>query len=229
MKKVEHNPILITGAERSGSTMIARILDLCGVSSGNCNGMYEHITITEFNREYLKAFPFDFPETKDINIPIRWKNAVEGVLVVEQILENPWMIKSATLARMWPVWNYAYPDAKWLIVRRRTGDVIQSCLKTGYMRTFKGAENLDKLGLVREDDGWLWWVHEYEKKFVEMIEAGLNCRIVWPERMVTGNYQQMYETIQWLGLKWNNDIPKVIDPLLNKSREVFYENNCTVS
>ena len=53
-----------------------------------------------------------------------------------------------------------------------------------------------------------------------MIEAGLNCRIIWPERMVTGDYQQIYETIEWLGLRWNNAIPSIIDPLLNKSREV---------
>jgi hypothetical protein len=225
MKKVQYDPIFITGVERSGSTLIARILDACGVHSGYCNGMFEHVTITEFNNDYLKNFPFNFPKTEDINIPIKWKGAVEGVLTVEQALDKPWMIKSGTLTRMWPIWNYAYPDAKWLIIRRRTGDVIQSCLKTGYMRTFKIESNLESLGFIREEEGWLWWIHEYEKKFIEMMQAGLNCRVIWPERMVTGNYQQIYETIEWLGLKWNNDIPKVIDPLLNKSREVFYEDN----
>ena len=225
IKKVEYDPIFITGAERSGSTLIARILDMCGVYSGRCNGMYEHTTITEFTNDYLKDFPLGFPETKDIYIPAHWREAIEGVLIVEQALNKHWLLKSATLARMWSVWNYAYPDAKWLIIRRRTGDVIQSCLKTGYMRVFKNQQNLNSLGFIKEEDGWLWWVHEYEKKFVEMIQAGLNCRVIWPERMVTGDYHQMYETIEWLGLKWNNDIPKVIDPLLNKSREVLINEN----
>jgi hypothetical protein len=220
IRKIQYDPILVTGAERSGSTFIAKILDMCGVFSGKCNGMFENIIISEFNNDFLKNYPFDFPKTKDLSIPIRWKGAVEGVLTVEQALDKPWMIKSATLARMWPVWNYAYPDAKWLIIRRRTGDVIQSCLKTGYMKTFKNIENLQALNFVKEEEGWLWWIHQYETKFVEMMQAGLNCRVIWPERMVTGDYSQIYETVEWLGLKWNNQIPEVIDHLLNKSREV---------
>jgi len=219
LRKIQHNPIFITGVERSGSTIIARILDLCNVSSGNCNNMFENVIINEFNTDYLKNFSLTFPKTADIDIPIRWKGAVDGVLLVENCLDKPYMVKSAMLARLWPIWNYAYPDAKWLIVRRRTGDVIQSCLKTGYMKTFKSSENLLSLGFTKEEEGWLWWIHQYENKFVEMIKAGLNCRVIWPERMVTGNYEQMYETIEWLGLKWNEQIPNIIDPLLSKSRE----------
>lgn len=227
MNKVKYDPIFITGAERSGSTLIAKILDLCGVTSGRCNGMFEHILITEFDKDYLKNFSFSFPYTKEIDIPVRWKNAVEGVLTVEQSLDKRWMVKSSMLARMWPVWNYGYPNAKWLIVRRRTGDIIKSCVKTGYMKTFKDKANLHQLGFENEEDGWLWWVHRYEEKFIEMMQAGLNCRIIWPERMVTGDYQQIYETLEWLGLKWNSDIVKVIDPLLNKSREgLINENKC---
>ena len=214
LQKITYNPILITGVERSGSTLIAKILYLCGVNSGQCNGMFENELITEYNREFLQVYPLSFPESKELSIPADWSSRIDKVG-----LKNPWMVKSATLARMWSVWDYAYPDAKWLIVRRRTGDVIQSCLKTGYMKTFKDLKNLSSLGFTYEEEGWLWWVHQYEAKFVEMIQAGLNCRIIWPERMVTGNYQQIFETIDWLGLKWNNKIPEIIDPLLNKSRE----------
>ena len=146
--------------------------------------------------------------------------SINRVLVAQKGLGKPWMVKHSGLTRLWPVWNYAYPDAKWLIVRRRTGDVIQSCIKTGYMRIFKDPVIRSEFLFENEGQAWLWWVHEYEKRFVQMIEAGLNCRIIWPERMVTGDYQQIYETIEWLGLKWNNTIPSIIDPLLNKSREV---------
>jgi hypothetical protein len=218
MMRLEHNPILITGAERSGATLIAKILDLCGVHSGRCNGMFEHTIITEFNHELLKQFPLSFPETENISIPANWKKSIEGVLLTEHLTDKTWMMKSATLTRLWPVWSYAFPDAKWLIVRRRTGDVIQSCMKTGYMKTFKNSVNLQSIGLTYEEEGWLWWVHQYENKFIEMMQAGLNVRVIWPERMVTGNYQQIFETVEWLGLKWNNKIPEIIDPLLNKSR-----------
>jgi len=51
-----------------------------------------------------------------------------------------------------------------------------------------------------------------------MITEGLNCKVVWPERMVQGNYQQMYETIEWLGLRWKSEVLTFIDPKLWKAR-----------
>ena len=217
---MRNNPILITGVERSGSSLIAKILDLCGVWSGHCNNMFENQTIVGFNNELLDIHPIGLPDVDTLQIPVNWGKSINGVLVAQKGLGKPWMVKHSGLARLWPVWNYAYPDAKWLIVRRRTGDVIQSCIKTGYMRVFKDPVIRNEFLFETEEQAWLWWVHQYEKRFVQMIEAGLNCRIIWPERMVTGDYQQIYETIEWLGLRWNNAIPSIIDPLLNKSREV---------
>lgn len=221
----KYEPILITGVERSGSTLVAKILNMCGVWSGVCNNMLENKIITGFNNEILNNNPIHLPDIDTLQIPVNWKRSINGVLVVEHGVNKPWMIKHSGLTRLWPIWNYAYPDAKWLIVRRKTGDVIQSCVKTGYMRIFKDPVIRNEFLFKTEEEGWLWWIHQYEERFRNMIESGLNCRVIWPERMVTGDYHQMYETIEWLGLKWNNDIPKVIDPLLNKSREVIYENN----
>lgn len=222
---MRNNPILITGVERSGSTLIAKILDLCGVWSGYCNNMFENQTIVGFNNELLDLSPIGLPDVDTLQIPVNWGKSINGVLVAQKGLGKPWMVKHSGLTRLWPIWNYAYPDAKWLIVRRRTGDVVQSCVKTGYMRIFKDPVIRNEFLFKTEEEGWLWWIHQYEERFRNMIESGLNCRVIWPERMVTGDYHQMYETIEWLGLKWNNDIPKVIDPLLNKSRGVIYENN----
>jgi hypothetical protein len=64
------------------------------------------------------------------------------------------------------------------------------------------------------EEGWLEWVHEYEKRFVEMIQAGVNCKIIWPERMINGNLQQLYEVIEWLGLTWKKEALNHINPLL---------------
>jgi len=35
---------------------------------------------------------------------------------------------------------------------------------------------------------------------------------------VTGDYQQMYETIEWLGLEWKSEVLNFIDPKLWKAR-----------
>jgi hypothetical protein len=142
--------------------------------------------------------------------------------MIEQGYENgPWMYKGAKMCLHWPVWHYAFPNAKWIIVRRRTGDIIQSCLKTGFMRAFTNTANQRAVGAKNERDGWLWWVHQHEQRFIEMIqeEEGPNCKQIWPHRMIKGDYAQLYETIDWLGLKWNSDALSFIDPLLWHSRK----------
>ena len=69
-------------------------------------------------------------------------------------------------------------------------------------------------------EGWVSWVRQYEQKFVEMIEAGLNCKVIWPERLVDGDYQQLREVIEWLGLTWKQSIIEYINPLLNGTKNV---------
>jgi len=120
---------------------------------------------------------------------------------------------------IWPVWYHAYPRTKWVIVRRRTGDIIESCVKTGFMKAFKDENKRNAINVQSEEDGWLWWVHEYEKRFVEMITEGLDCKVVYPQRLVYGDYSQLYEMLDWLRLKWSPSIFNYIDPLLETSRK----------
>ena len=75
------------------------------------------------------------------------------------------------------------------------------------------------MGVKTEQEGWLWWVHEQEKQFVAMIEFGLNCKVVWPERMVSGDYSQINEMLEWVGLSWNDRIVGMVHPLLRNSTQ----------
>jgi hypothetical protein len=86
------------------------------------------------------------------------------------------------------------------------------------MSAFKDSEKRKAIDVTTERDGWLWLVHEYEKRFVEMITEGLNCKVVYPERLVYGDYSQLYETLDWLGLRWKHSIFNYIDPLLETTR-----------
>lgn len=225
---IERSPILITSAGRSGAGIIGGILHQCGVFGGkmtNKRGLYENDEIREsLVKKYLvlngndPEGQYNLPNTQSLNIPMTWRNDVERILLSQGYSSGPWMYKDARMALIWPIWHYAFPNAKWLIVRRRTGDIIQSCTKTAYMSAFKSPSCRKKVGVESEEDGWLWWVHEYEKRFVEMMNEGVNCKIIWPERMVDGDYTQLQETLEWLGLKWNSEIINFVSPLLWKSR-----------
>lgn len=190
------SPILITGIPRSGATAIAATINICGAFGGNMSkrGMYSNDRIKELVKVYTQLNPE--------YIPINWKTEIENILVDEGYKTGAWMYKDSSICQMWQVWQYAYPNAKYVIVRRRTSDIIQSCMKTGYMTEHK------------DEEGWKGMVHQYEGRFVEMIQEGLNCKVVWPERMTHGDYQQIYELCDWLGLQWNRKALEFIDTLL---------------
>jgi len=231
-------PIFLTGCARSGTSMVAGIINVCGAFGGkmsgatrnNEKGMFENARIrNEIVKSYLKDSGVDrlgqypLPDVDNITIPVDWRKRVEQVILDEGYNEGVWMYKGAKMCLFWPVWHYAFPNAKWIIVRRRTGDIVQSCLKTGFMRAFAVERNRKAVSVKDEKDGWLWWARQHEQRFIEMISAGLNCKQVWPERMVNGDYSQMYEMLEWVGLGWKSktvEIANFIEPKLWHARHV---------
>ncbi len=233
MKEKLADPILITGAARSGTSLVAGVINMCGAFGGemrgpnpnNPKGMFENVKIIQdIVKPYLRRLKVDplgqfpLPQVGQLSIPINWRNQIERAIIEDGYTDGPWMYKGAKMCLMWPVWNYAFPNAKWIIVRRRTGDIVESCIKTNFMRAFNMESNQRAVHAQGEKEGWIWWVNQHEKRFVEMIEAGLNVKIVWPQRMVNGDYTQIYDTMDWLGLEWKSEVLSHIDPKLWKAR-----------
>jgi hypothetical protein len=222
-------PILITGCGRSGASMIAGVINICGAFGGDMGGTNKHYENIRIHQRLLTPYLYSIhtdplgqypvPNTNNITIPHDWAKKTATMIRLDGYQTGPWMVKGATLALTWPIWHYAFPNAKWIIVRRRTGDIIRSCLKTDFMRAFEVEATQAAVGVDNPIDGWRWWVHQYIEKFVEMTMAGLNVRTIWPERMVWGDYQQMFETIDWLGLRWTTQVLEFIDPKLWKVRQ----------
>ena len=226
---IERPPILITGIPRSGASMITGVINRCGAFGGIMSG-YKGVNENDAVREILEKpylvsiwademGQYPLPEKKRIKIPVIWKESVDEIFIREGYKGGEWFYKSSRASLIWEVWNNAYPTAKWVIVRRRTGDIIESCKKTGYMKAFKDEDKQKAVKAKTEEEGWLWWVHEYEKRFVGMITEGLDCKVIYPERLVHGDYSQLYELIDWLRLKWTPKIFDYIDPLLETSRK----------
>lgn len=218
---IQTSPILITGCARSGTSMVAGVINICGAFGGNTGagnkynekGLFENAKIRAIDKEYLRSIGCDpkgqnpLPDTKNLTIPSNWRERIERAMLEDGYQKGPWYYKGARNCLTWPVWNYAFPNAKWVIVRRRSADIAESCLKTSFMNAYSTYEE------------WIMWINHHEECFVEMIKAGLNVKMVWPERMVKGNYEQMYELIEWLGLTWKSDqVMDFIEPKLWKAR-----------
>jgi hypothetical protein len=234
MHDYTNSPILISGIQRSGSSMVAGVINICGAFSGtmsganklNGRGVCENDKIhDEIVAPYLKELGVDvfcqypLPNTEKLNIPANWNKRVLNALREDGYKGGPWMYKSSKSCLLWPIWHYAFPNAKWLIVRRRTGDIIRSCQRTNFMSAFKSEDNQKMVYCKSEQDGWKWWIHQQELRFVSMIEGGLNVKIVWPERMVSGDYSQLYEAVLWCNLSWKSEVFNFIDPKLGHARK----------
>jgi hypothetical protein len=227
-------PILITGAARSGTSMVAGSIHICGAFGGrmsgpnqnNRKGMFENAELrNQIVKPYLKELGVDrlgqypLPEIAGLPIPHNWRERVERVMVKQGYESGPWMYKGAKMCLFWPVWQYAFPEAKWIIVRRRTEDIVNSCIKTSFMRAFRSEQVQQQVQVNSEAAGWEWWVYQHIDRFRQMIEHGMNVKVVWPEKMVKGNYQEMYEAMEWLGLEWDSNVMKFIEPKLWKARQ----------
>lgn len=211
--------ILITGVERSGSTLISRVLQLCEANTGQTNKMRENVSLRSLSSDTVKELRVGcfMPTYESLETVLNWKEKVVNSLKNQNIPESmPFVYKDSQIIQLWKLWQKAYPNAKWIIVRRRTGDILNSLHETAYMTKFKNKKNIEQVGAESEKDAWLWWVHEYEERFRDIIESGVDYRIVWPERMRDEDFEQMKEVVNWCGLNWNIEVEDLMKNLLNK-------------
>lgn len=221
------SPILITGAARSGTSLTAGCVDacgayggrICGATSANKKGQFENTALrNSIIKPFLKAMQCDplgqkpLPEIHDMMIyPSFHADTLDTVLGQGWDGTTTWYWKGAKLCLIWPVVRNAFPDSKWLIVRRNKKDIVNSCLKTHFMRKRKTAKE------------WEEWVDEHLSRFEEMKKAfGDQVMEVWPTKMVEGDLSEIKTAIKWLGLEWDQSaVENFVDvrlwsPLRNK-------------
>ena len=146
-------------------------------------------------------------KTKNLHIEENWRENIETIMKRQGYSDGNWVIKSNLVIPMWPVWYNAFPNAKYIIVRRRTGDIVNSCIKTGYMNAYS------------DRNGWIHMCRQYIEKMAEMMDQILDHKIVWPHRMAYGDYSQIWDILEWTNTPWKTDILNKIDPKFLKIRK----------
>lgn len=169
--------IFVTGCARSGTSLTARILQAHGCNLGkpqDINVLYENTDIRQnVLKPYLRSVGADpmgqqkLPDTD--NLPLR-----EGLR--EEVLKRigckePIAYKDAKLTLCWRTWNAAFPEAKWVLVRRDKERIVDSCLRTDFMWSYT------------ERAKWREWVEQHEKRF-DAMRKELNLIEVWPDRIM---------------------------------------------
>lgn len=215
-------PILITGCARSGTSMTAGIIHLAGAHGGDCfgttrfnrKGMFENKKIRQhLVKPFLRSINVDplgqkpLPDIEAVKLVSNktveeWRSFVVNTMRSEGYNGNGhWFYKGAKMCLKWPVWQRAFPEARWIIVRRHSEDIVRSCLKTSFMKAYKTRE------------GWLEWVEQHKERFLEMEAAGMDIQYVWPQKMIDFDLKEIKNVILKLGLDWDQQkVEDFIEP-----------------
>lgn len=209
-----NEPIFITGLPRSGTSLVAGCISLCGAFGGdliegnrwNRKGFFEN---SELREPFIKDILADngFCPVGVHRLPPRNYNPINDIatdvlsIIAHQgyNFDMPWFFKDAKLALVWPVWNRAFPNAKWIITTRRKKAILQSCLNTRFMQN----QNLT----VTQ---WEKWHEDYNDILLD-LSMRVNAKFISTEVLASGNTDQLKLVLENFGLKYNNEVDSFID------------------
>lgn len=218
---IARRPILVTGLPRSGTSLVAGSLQQCGAFLGhtvagseeNPKGFFENTVLRqEVVKRILNLMGCDPlgvqslpPLQPVIDLPAV-ENFAEDVvtLLADEGYsgQEPWLFKDAKLSLIWPIWSKAFPQARWVIVRRRHQDVIRSCLGAHFM-------------VQHSSDPAFWqrFIEAYERRLEVLCLSGVWYREITPAELVAGDLGPLQELAGELGLKWRPEqVARFISP-----------------
>ncbi len=225
MSNYTPSPIIVTGCARSGTSLIAGVLAHCGAWVGDCTGPTSWNRKGQFENEFIRdrltkpllksigADPmgqYPLPEVEERNLRSfgpEWRRKVlSAVLNQGYAGDVPWMVKGAKACLIWPVWAEAFPQAKWVIVRRDDERIIDSCMKTSFMRKHKTR------------DGWQSWI-DHHKACWKAMGRRVGHIEVWSDHVVKSVHYDDFTIARWMvesvGLQWDEQkVKQFIDPKL---------------
>ena len=204
-------PILVAGTARSGTSLTAGCLHLCGAWVGetvpgggpeNPEGFFENTILRETVVKHLLAregvCPVgvqNLPELSSLRARPRLAQTVLQTIHKQGYQgKQPWLFKDAKLSLLWPVWVKAFPDARWIIVRRPREQIIRSCLRTGFMRHHS-----------TDPAFWDRWIDAYRERLEALKQSGAWWREINTQQLLDGDFSTLRSIAGETGLEWNED------------------------
>ncbi len=237
----KHNPYIILGVHRSGTTLMSGIFTRAGIFMGkNQNVNKEAVFFYRLNNKALlenKSTAYDFdifleklnnPEfvnhltkkfNKELNRNINSKffGYINLLKYSFQNKDIKWGFKDPRTVLLYPVWNNIFPDAKYLIVFRNPVDV---CISTYYFEQKRYQKKLKKrpdlkFGMPLEKAFEVW--KKFNKILLKIAENKTNTLAVKYEDLKTE--EVINKIIEFTGSRINN---KEIDNII-KDRPSNYK------
>lgn len=199
-------PVFITGAARSGTSMVAGALRASGLDFGapkylnrkkgpnQPRGFLEHRAVKkQIIKPYLKSMGADprgqhpLPPRRIVTVP---QDAMDIRRRLPKLLGTGRAYKDAKLLLIWPAFHQAFPHAQWIIVRRDREAIAQSCERTSFMKRRQGM------------DAWLEWVDEHLLRIEDLKGSGASVCEIWPDPAKPETFR---DVVDYLALPWDAD------------------------
>lgn len=211
-------PIFVLGLPRSGTSLLAGILKICGAWLGNTvpgggvenpKGFFENIYLREqVNKKILNRLDVDplgvqkLPSLESLP-PVHGLKEVIRTGLEENGYDHlhPWLFKDAKLTLLWPVYLEAFPNAHWIIVRRETEHIIASCLNTSFMKKQSSDYQF-----------WVNWANEYLTRLETLKQTQCSWSEIWSPKIINGELDELAILVEQLGLHWQ---PKIAQQFIN--------------
>lgn len=209
-------PILVTGLPRSGTSLLAGCLAICGAWTGptagpspsNRKGSFENEALKDrFVKPTLALVGAD-PLGLDPLPPVAARPPIEATPfrdLVERELRRQgwdgaraWLFKDAKLALIWPLWAAAFPEARWVVTHRHLLDVALSAVRAEPMAR--------RLGY--DVERWTRWARDYRMR-LQSVPARHALSI---DRGVFADRTGLESLVGSLGLAWR---PREVDSFVS--------------
>jgi len=199
--------------------LVAGSLQICGAWLGstvpggveNPKGFFEHIVLREklvkLILSRIGCDPLGVRKLPPHNLQLKIKKLRDIVKIIIESdgynNDTPWLYKDAKLTLLWPVFHDAFPDARWIIVRRKDDDIINSCLHTSFMRYHSSDP--------------VYWEH-FSNRYLEHLEnlkkSGANVREIWSQDLIDGQLETFERVVNEFRLEYNeSELIEFIDPV----------------
>jgi glycosyltransferase involved in cell wall biosynthesis len=177
--------LIVTGAHRSGTSVVAQALGWAGVYLGdnmkvpsvhNPDGYFEDLDIVSFHDDVLRAngAMWDAPWTlQHLSLPPEFERRAAELLAHEFAGRPLWGWKDPRTTLFLEFWAGLLPSARWLFTVRRPAEVVTSMLTRGDLRRY-AANPLRRASLALQ-----LWV-EYYRRILQFAHTHpQDCLLLW--------------------------------------------------
>jgi len=226
-------PIFITGCARSGTSLTAGIINICGGWGGelcghtpyNPKGQFENLPIVKgMVKPFLRAHGWDplgqgpLPDPDKVDkiatkeFCTRWH-----ARIVNEIVRQGYPTPEKTLGTSGSLKPWFYKGAKlcliWQVWARAFPKAKWLLVYRKDDLTVDSCMRTPFMRKYKTRDGWQKWVNFHWAQFGAMVEAGLNVNFLNSGNLIERDYVSMKIAIETLGLTWKQEkIDEFIEP-----------------